>query len=107
MFKHTTCLNKCAVPTNRVPLTVVRCIAVMAFHGMACLVAGGAKGLGRATVKRLLQQGCKVVIADLPSSGGDIVANEFGEACYFSPTDVRFMGTWVGVGGGGGGGEGG
>ena len=58
-------------------------------NGLACLVAGGANGLGRATVQRLVQHGCRVVIADLPSSEGDKVASDLGENCIFVPTDVR------------------
>lgn len=57
--------------------------------GLACLVAGGANGLGRATAQRLVQHGCRVVIADLPSSEGDKVASDLGENCIFVPTDVR------------------
>ena len=54
-----------------------------------CLVTGGASGLGRATAQRLTRNGARVVIADLPKSGGDNVAKELGEnSCYFSPTDV-------------------
>ena len=53
-----------------------------------CLVTGGASGLGKATVHRLVRHGARVVIADLPSSDGENVAKEFGENCTFSPTDV-------------------
>lgn len=66
----------------------------------SCLVAGGASGLGRATAQRLVQNGCRVVIADLPSSDGDKVANDLGDNCMFVPTDVRvregFMPQWQG-----------
>ena len=55
---------------------------------LICLVTGGASGLGRATAGRLVRHGAKVVIADLPSSDGENVAQEFGENCTFSPTDV-------------------
>ena len=34
--------------------------------GVDCLVAGGANGLGRAAEQKLVQQGFRVVIADLP-----------------------------------------
>ncbi|XP_029195182.2 3-hydroxyacyl-CoA dehydrogenase type-2-like [Acropora millepora] len=54
-----------------------------------CLVTGGASGLGRATAQRLIRNGARVVIADLPKSDGDNAAKELGEnSCYFSPTDV-------------------
>ena len=56
--------------------------------GFACLVSGGASGLGLATAQRLVRNGCRVVIADLPSSEGDMVANDLGDNCIFVPTDV-------------------
>lgn len=65
------------------------CFKMASLKGLACLVAGGANGLGRATVQRLVQHGCRVVIADLPSSEGDKVASDLGENCIFVPTDVR------------------
>lgn len=59
-----------------------------ALRKAVCIVTGGASGLGRATVQRLAQNGARVVIADLPSSDGEIVAKELGESCCFAPTDV-------------------
>ncbi|XP_031569889.1 3-hydroxyacyl-CoA dehydrogenase type-2-like [Actinia tenebrosa] len=53
-----------------------------------CLVTGAASGLGKATAQRLIRNGARVVIADLPSSEGEVVAKELGENCTFSPTDV-------------------
>ena len=73
-------------------------------QGLACLVAGGASGLGRATAQRLVQHGCRVVIADLPLSGGDTVASDLGKNCIFVATDVRvrislgFATGWGGTG---------
>jgi len=57
-----------------------------------CLVTGGASGLGRATVQRLVQNGARIVVADLPSSDGENVAKELGESCCFAPTDVTSEG---------------
>ena len=52
------------------------------------LVTGGASGLGRATAERLVRNGARVVIADLPGGGGDAVAEAAGDNMHFAPTDV-------------------
>jgi len=52
------------------------------------VVTGGASGLGLATTKKLLEKGAKVVIIDLPTSKGEDVAKELGDAVRFSPSDV-------------------
>jgi NAD(P)-dependent dehydrogenase (short-subunit alcohol dehydrogenase family) len=52
------------------------------------VVTGGASGLGLATAKALLDEGAKVVILDLPSSKGEEVASELGDAVRFAPADV-------------------
>lgn len=52
------------------------------------LVTGGASGLGKATAARLVQQGARVVICDLPTSQGKAVAKELGENTIFTPADV-------------------
>ena len=56
--------------------------------GLVGLVTGGASGLGRATVERLVREGGRVVICDLPSSPGADVAASLGESAVFVPTDV-------------------
>ncbi len=53
------------------------------------LVTGGASGLGGATTRRLVADGVKVVVVDLPSSPGAQVAEELGDAVRFMPADVR------------------
>jgi NAD(P)-dependent dehydrogenase (short-subunit alcohol dehydrogenase family) len=53
------------------------------------LVTGGASGLGRATAEKLLAQGGRVVLLDLPSSDGEVVAKELGEHARFVAADVR------------------
>lgn len=55
---------------------------------VVALVTGGASGLGKATVARLVRGGASVVIADLPVSGGEEVAKSVGGNCSFLPTDV-------------------
>ena len=60
----------------------------MALKGLVCFVAGGASGLGLASARRLVREGAKVLIADLPSSRGEEVATEIGNDCIFAATDV-------------------
>uniref|UniRef100_A0A3Q0R181 3-hydroxyacyl-CoA dehydrogenase type-2 n=1 Tax=Amphilophus citrinellus TaxID=61819 RepID=A0A3Q0R181_AMPCI len=57
-------------------------------QGLVGLVTGGASGLGRATVERLVQSGASAVIVDLPSSDGPAVAAGLGDCCAFAPADV-------------------
>jgi NAD(P)-dependent dehydrogenase (short-subunit alcohol dehydrogenase family) len=52
------------------------------------LVTGGASGLGLATVKALLDHGAQVVILDLPTSKGEVVAKELGDRVRFAAADV-------------------
>jgi NAD(P)-dependent dehydrogenase (short-subunit alcohol dehydrogenase family) len=56
--------------------------------GKVALVTGGASGLGGATVKELHGAGASVVIVDLPSSNGEVVAKELGDRARFAPADV-------------------
>jgi len=52
------------------------------------LVTGGASGLGRATVKRIVREGGKVTLCDLSTSDGANVAKSLGDNCVFAPTDI-------------------
>ncbi|MET4225326.1 3-hydroxyacyl-CoA dehydrogenase [Oerskovia enterophila] len=60
----------------------------MEIAGKVALVTGGASGLGRATVEELVGAGARVVVADLPGSPGQALADSLGEAVRFVPTDV-------------------
>jgi NAD(P)-dependent dehydrogenase (short-subunit alcohol dehydrogenase family) len=60
----------------------------MEIKGISAVVTGGASGLGRASVERLVKLGAKVVIADLPNSAGAEVAKEIGDAVSFVAADV-------------------
>lgn len=53
------------------------------------LVTGGASGLGEATARRLLEEGARVVLVDLPGGRGEEVAAALGERASFAPADVR------------------
>ncbi|MGD8860394.1 MAG: 3-hydroxyacyl-CoA dehydrogenase [Myxococcales bacterium] len=60
----------------------------MKIDGAVAIVTGGASGLGEATTRRFVQAGAKVVIADMNAEKGEALAEELGEGCVFSPTDV-------------------
>ena len=60
----------------------------MRIDDAVALVTGGASGLGLATTKALLDHGAQVVILDLPTSKGEVVAKELGERVRFAAGDV-------------------
>ncbi|CAM3129789.1 3-hydroxyacyl-CoA dehydrogenase [Prescottella defluvii] len=60
----------------------------MIVNDSVALVTGGASGLGLATAKALHAQGASVVILDLPSSNGEVVAKELGDRVRFAAGDV-------------------
>jgi len=60
----------------------------MNIQGKSALVSGGASGLGAATVRMLVAQGAKVVIADVNEKVGQALAQELGSAALFVKTDV-------------------
>ncbi|MGB1580180.1 MAG: 3-hydroxyacyl-CoA dehydrogenase [Nevskiales bacterium] len=53
------------------------------------IVTGGASGLGEATVRRLVANGGKAVIADLNEERGQMMEGELGAAVKFVKCDVR------------------
>jgi len=63
--------------------------AVRQLAGRVAIITGGASGLGRGTAERFVENGAKVVVADLPSSRGEQVASTLGgDSAIFIPTDV-------------------
>lgn len=60
----------------------------MQIQGHTFLVTGGASGLGAASVRRLVELGGRVVIADMNEAAGAALADELGDAARFHPTDV-------------------
>jgi NAD(P)-dependent dehydrogenase (short-subunit alcohol dehydrogenase family) len=55
---------------------------------VVALVTGGASGLGKATVQRLVDGGAKAVIVDRDADKGEAFAKELGDAARFVETDV-------------------
>ncbi|WP_448203811.1 SDR family NAD(P)-dependent oxidoreductase [Azospirillum sp. sgz302134] len=60
----------------------------MRIDGITTLVTGGASGLGFATAERLVGQGARVVIVDLPASAGEERAARLGPNARFAAADV-------------------
>ncbi len=58
------------------------------FDGRVAIVTGGASGIGEATVRRLVAEGARVVIADLDDDRGHALADELGDVARFERCDV-------------------
>ncbi len=58
------------------------------------LVTGGASGVGRETVKLLLQEGAFVAISDINTEAGQAFADECGERALFVRHDVSSEADW-------------
>lgn len=56
--------------------------------GKVAIVTGGATGLGRATVERFMEEGARVVIADVDEARGEQLAEQLGGATAFKRADV-------------------
>jgi NAD(P)-dependent dehydrogenase (short-subunit alcohol dehydrogenase family) len=59
----------------------------MRIEDSSAIVAGGASGLGAATVRALQARGARVTIADVNAEKGEALASELG--LKFAPCDVR------------------
>ncbi len=62
--------------------------------GKTAIVTGGAKGMGEQTVRAFVEQGAKVVIADILQQPGEALADELGEQAVFVNLDVRDAAQW-------------
>ncbi len=56
--------------------------------GKVAIVTGGASGIGRATVEMFVQEGARVVAADVNEEAGAALVAELGENARFRRTDV-------------------
>jgi NAD(P)-dependent dehydrogenase (short-subunit alcohol dehydrogenase family) len=57
-------------------------------QGKVAIVTGGASGLGRAMVELFVEEGARVVIADVDRERGEALAEQLGASTAFRQTDV-------------------
>ena len=62
--------------------------------GKVAIVTGGARGMGEATVRLLVDEGAKVLIADVLDSPGQLLAEELGSSVSFAHLDVTSKADW-------------
>jgi len=58
------------------------------FQDKVAVVTGGASGIGEATVRRLVSEGARVMVADLQQEAADTLALELGDAAAPYGLDV-------------------
>ena len=56
--------------------------------GKVAIVTGGSSGIGKGTAKRFVEEGARVVIADINVEAGEEAARELGPDALFCRTDV-------------------
>jgi xanthoxin dehydrogenase len=60
----------------------------MRLQGKVAVITGGASGIGAASARRFVQEGCRVVLGDIQQSKGDALIQELGDAAVFALCDV-------------------
>jgi len=65
---------------------------VGALAGKVALVTGGGAGIGRATVERFVEEGARVVVADIDADAGQALERALGSAVTFVRADVAVAG---------------
>ena len=61
----------------------------MRLKGMNCVVTGGSSGIGAATVRRFVEEGAEVLIADIAIDDARALAQELGDVVSAIRCDVR------------------
>ena len=62
--------------------------------GKVAIVTGGARGMGEATVRLLVEEGARVLIADLLDEPGQALAEELGDNTAYTHMDVSRKEDW-------------
>jgi 3alpha(or 20beta)-hydroxysteroid dehydrogenase len=64
-------------------------------EGKVAIVTGGSNGLGEAIVRRFVEEGAKVVIADIDAEAGERLVTELGANARFIALDVGDEQQWA------------
>ena len=60
----------------------------MRLNGKVAVITGAASGIGAASARRFVQEGCRVVLGDIQRERGDALVAELGSAAVFKVCDV-------------------
>jgi 3alpha(or 20beta)-hydroxysteroid dehydrogenase len=63
-------------------------------EGKVAIVTGGARGMGAATTRRFVEEGARVVIADVLADEGKALEAELGDVVRFAAHDVSDESAW-------------
>lgn len=66
-------------------------------EGKVALITGGANGQGAAESRLFVDEGARVVIADVDDDRGKVLADELGESAVYAHLDVSNEEDWAGV----------
>ncbi|TWG97218.1 3alpha(or 20beta)-hydroxysteroid dehydrogenase [Nocardioides sp. J9] len=64
-------------------------------EGKVAIVTGGAQGQGAAIARAYVEEGAKVVIADVAKDEGQALADGLGDAAHFAHHDVSDAASWT------------